>query len=111
MAKRHPFLLLILLLLAVPAVAQTDDGGQSSDRAAPAPQGPAVPGVVSGSVTNRTPGGVVPDSGELMLHIWDAAFQEKGMENNSTGRIDETDYSRRRSLLFARAQQLLPEGQ
>lgn len=79
MANRLPLLLLILLLVAAPALAQSGDGTQAGDTA---PAEPAeIVGVVTGSVTNSTPGAVVPASGEPMLHIWDANFQEKGMEH------------------------------
>lgn len=74
MVNRLPLLLLVLLFAAMPVLAQEDDGSQQASEAAPA-------GIVTGVVANGTTDGSVPDSGEPMLHIWDGAFDEKGMEH------------------------------
>ena len=91
MANRFPLLLLILLLVAAPAFAQTGDGAQ------PGAEPAAIAGVVTGRVTNSTPGAEIPASGEPMLHIWDANFQQKGMEHgelaaDGTFRFEEVPF-------------------
>lgn len=70
MCKPLPLFLLMLLLAVAPAFAQDDDS---------APDSRPPTGVVTGNVRNGTSGGLVPDSGEPMLHIWNAAFQEQEM--------------------------------
>lgn len=76
MLKTLP-LILLLLLLAAPALAQEGDGAQPAGGSGVDSTPPT--GVVSGRVTNGTNDGLVPESGEPMLHIWDGAFQEKEM--------------------------------
>lgn len=70
MVHRSSLILLILLLTAAPTLAQE---GDSSEQPAN--------GVIRGEVVNGTADGVVPSGGDVMLHIWDGAFQEKRMEH------------------------------
>lgn len=70
MFKPLPLFLLMLLLAVAPTFAQDDDSAPDSIPAA---------GIVTGNVRNGTSGGLVPDSGEPMLHIWNGAFQEQEM--------------------------------
>ena len=79
LTKRIAFLFLLFLLAATPALAQ--DGGNAPGQNALA----AETGVVLGMVRNDTPQGAVPAEGEPMLHIWDEAFNEKGMEHGRLG--------------------------
>lgn len=80
MMLKRPFLLFILLLLPVaPALAQANSGAAQDSSPSTAPE--RAIGTVSGTVVNGSDGGAVPESGEPMLHIWDARFQEKGMEH------------------------------
>lgn len=65
--------LLLLLLLAIPALAQ--------DRTPPETPTPQWSGTVSGRIINNTPGGTVPESVSLMLHAWDESFTEKLMRH------------------------------
>lgn len=68
-------LMAIALLAAVPALAQTDDTSPDVGDDA----GTAVIGAVSGQIVNKTDGAETPGNLEIMLHIWDADFNEKDM--------------------------------
>lgn len=82
MMKRFPLILLILLLVAAPALAQSGHGARPGESGLPA-DSDAETGVATGSVANGTAGGHAPDSGEPMLHIWDGNGQEQGMEHGT----------------------------
>lgn len=80
--KRFPLILLVLLLVAAPALAQSGHDAQPGESSAPA-EGAAETGVVTGSVVNGTETEQLPESGEPMLHIWDGNGQEQGMEHGT----------------------------
>jgi len=61
----------VLLVLAAPVAAQS--GGT------PQPTPALQPVTVTGSVVNRSEGGAVPDSLDLVLHAWDEQFSERLM--------------------------------
>lgn len=82
MMKRGTLLFIVLLLAAAPALAQDREGERPGGGEQPAQSAPAT-GVVTGHVVNGTEGGEVPASGEPMLHMWDSAGQEQGMEHGS----------------------------
>lgn len=62
-----PLLSILLALPIISARAQTESS----------PDEPA--GVVTGSIVNQSENGPVPDDLEVMLHIWDGNYTERGM--------------------------------
>lgn len=75
--RLHVLLFVIILILSAPrlASAREDDGK------APVLEPVPPTGDATGAVVNDTPDGTISGAGEPMLHIWDEAFNEKGMEH------------------------------
>ncbi|NIW43792.1 MAG: hypothetical protein GWN30_03140 [Gammaproteobacteria bacterium] len=61
-------------------------------------------GEVTGRIINRSPGGNIPESVDVMLHIWDQNYMSKGMlhgQTNSDASFIFTDVSFEPNLLYA----------
>lgn len=88
------FILLAALLMALPAAAQTED---------PAPE-PAAVISITGQIVNGTEGAETPGNLEVMVHVWDADFNDKDMlhgETDSDGRFRFDDVPYQPDLLYA----------
>ncbi len=90
-------LFVIFLLAAAPVAAQVDDPTPEDETA-------TVPGVITGQIINGTDGAEIPDSLELMLHVWDENFNEKEMFTGKTdadGRFQFDDVPFAPGLFYA----------
>lgn len=73
--KRTLIFVISLVIILVPAIIVKAQTETPSDEEAPTSQ----TGFATGIIINQSPGGEVPESVDLMLHIWDQNYQGKGM--------------------------------
>ncbi len=87
---------ILILLTKTPASAQTDIPPEGT------PKGRE--GEVTGTIINRSPGGSIPESVDVMLHSWDQNFTEKGMlhgQSTADASFQFTEVSLEPNLLYA----------
>jgi hypothetical protein len=91
---------MVAMLAALPVAAQT---GDSSTRPAEGSEPPSTINV-TGQIVNGTEGAAIPGNLELMVHVWDAGFNEKDMihgQADGHGRFQFDDVPYESGLSYA----------